>query len=125
MSHSKAQSIIAVGIGLLAVAIMIIVYSLSQPLVAVKNSDIQAGDISIASSDSGTVSQSAVVSYPLNINTCTAEELMTISGIGEAKASAIIEYRSYLGGYTSVEQIKEIKGIGQSYYEKIAPYLTV
>lgn len=69
--------------------------------------------------------QEASVSYPLNLNTCTAEELMTISGIGEVKASAIIEYREYLGGYTSVEQIKNIKGIGDKVYEKISPYLTV
>lgn len=65
------------------------------------------------------------VSYPLNLNTCTAEELMTISGIGEVKASDIIQYREYLGGYTSVEQIKNIKGIGDKIYEKISPYLTV
>lgn len=66
-----------------------------------------------------------VVSYPLNINTCTMAELMTIDGIGESKADAIIQYREYLGGYTSVEQIKNIKGIGDVIFEKISPYLTV
>ena len=50
---------------------------------------------------------------------------MTIDGIGEVKANNIIEYRDYLGGYTSVEQIKNIKGIGDGVYEKISPYLTV
>lgn len=65
------------------------------------------------------------VSYPLNINTCTMEELMTIDGIGESKADAIIQYREYLGGYTSVEQIKNIKGFGDATYEKLSPYLTV
>lgn len=65
------------------------------------------------------------VHYPLNINTCTMEELVTIKGIGESRASAIIQYREYLGGYTSVEQIKNIKGIGDSLYEKVVSYLTV
>lgn len=64
-------------------------------------------------------------SYPININTCSAEELKTISGIGDARADAIIQYREYLGGYTSVEQIKNIKGIGDALYEKVSPYLTV
>lgn len=65
------------------------------------------------------------VSYPLNLNTCTAQELISLDGIGEKKANDIIEYREYLGGYTSVEQIKNIKGIGDSVYEKVSPYLTV
>ena len=64
-------------------------------------------------------------SFPVNLNTCTAQELTAIDGIGDTRASAIIQYREYLGGYTSVEQIKEIKGIGDALYEKISPYLTV
>lgn len=65
------------------------------------------------------------VHYPLNLNTCTAEELMTIDNIGEARASAIIAYRDYLGGYTSVEQLKNISGIGDAVYASIEPYVTV
>jgi comEA protein len=65
------------------------------------------------------------VTYPLNLNTCTYDELITIDGIGDVKARSIIEYRDYIGGYTSVEQIKNISGIGDSVYEKVAPYLTV
>lgn len=65
------------------------------------------------------------VQYPLNLNTCTAEELMTIDNIGEARASAIIAYRDYLGGYTSVEQLKDISGIGDAVYASIEPYVTV
>lgn len=65
------------------------------------------------------------VQYPLNLNNCTAEELMTIDNIGEARASAIIAYRDYLGGYTSVEQLKDISGIGDAVYASIEPYVTV
>ena len=65
------------------------------------------------------------VQYPLNLNTCTAAELMTINGIGEARASAIIAYRDYLGGYTDVEQLKNISGIGDGIFAKIEPYVTV
>ena len=53
------------------------------------------------------------------------EELCLIDGMGEARASAIIEYREYLGRYESVEQIMNISGIGESLYAKLSPYLTV
>lgn len=65
------------------------------------------------------------VQYPLNLNTCTAAELMTINNIGETRANAIIAYREYLGGYTSVEQLKNISGIGDTIYASIEPYVTV
>lgn len=65
------------------------------------------------------------VKFPLNLNTCTAEDLMRIDKIGETRANAIIAYRDYLGGYTSVEQIKNISGIGDSVYAAIEPYVTV
>lgn len=67
----------------------------------------------------------ASVNFPINLNTCTKEELMAIDGIGDARAEAILAYRDKLGGYTSVEQLKDISGIGDKTFEKIAPYVTV
>lgn len=67
----------------------------------------------------------ATVNYPLNINTVTAEELMAIPSVGENRAYAIIDYREHLGGYTSVEQIKDIYGISESLYQNISQYLIV
>ena len=87
---------------------------------AATNSAKSAGSASKSSDNSATA-----VSYPINLNTATVEELTSIDGLGESRASAIIEYRDYLGGYTSVEQIKEISGIGEATYAKLAPYLTV
>lgn len=75
--------------------------------------------------DEVTTAQKYVPDYPLDLNTCTIADLTTIKGIGETRADAIIQYREYLGGYTSVEQIKDIKGFGDSLYEKVADYLTV
>ena len=49
---------------------------------------------------------------------------MAIDGIGETRADSILAYREQLGGYTSVEQLKEISGIGDTLYAKIAPYVT-
>ena len=60
----------------------------------------------------------------ININTATKEELMTLSGIGESKATAIIEYRNNTK-FNSIEDIKNVSGIGDSAFEKIKDYITV
>lgn len=78
-----------------------------------------------AQTTAATTTTALSVSYPLNLNTCTQAELETLDGIGEARAYAIISYREYLGGYTSTEQVKEIKGISDGIYEKIKDYITV
>lgn len=123
MSDSKRQSLIMIGIALLLLSGLLLYFSLSQPKVSKE-------ETTASSSASSTEYQVIVsvqdgVAYPVNLNTCSVEELMNIDGIGESKASAIIEYRNYIGGYTSVDQIKNIKGIGDALYEKVAPYLCV
>ena len=61
----------------------------------------------------------------ININTASKEELMTLPGIGESKALAIIAYRKELGRFTSVEDIKEIPGIKDAVFSKIKDFITV
>ena len=62
---------------------------------------------------------------PVNINTADAEELMTLPGIGEVKAKAIIEYRELYGGFVSPEEITEVAGIGPVIYDRIREYITI
>ncbi|MBQ6841013.1 MAG: helix-hairpin-helix domain-containing protein [Bacilli bacterium] len=61
----------------------------------------------------------------ININTATLENLMTLNGIGEAKATSIINYRNENGNFTSIEDIKLVSGISDNLYEKIKNYITV
>ena len=61
----------------------------------------------------------------VNINESSIEELTTISGIGESKAKAIIEYRTANGPFKSVEDIKNVSGIGDKLYDKIKAYITI
>ena len=61
----------------------------------------------------------------ININTASIEELMSLPGLGEAKAKLIIEYREKNGNYKSIENIKEVSGIGEAIFEKIKDYITV
>lgn len=61
----------------------------------------------------------------VNINTATESELMTISGIGPAKAMAIINYREEHGLFSSIESLTEVSGIGQKTFEKLEHLITI
>ena len=55
----------------------------------------------------------------VNINTATAEELAKVlTGIGISKAKKIVEYREKFGAFVSIEQLKEVSGIGQATLDK-------
>lgn len=58
----------------------------------------------------------------VNINTASKEELMSLKGIGEATAEAIIEYRKE-NKFTKIEDIKNVKGIGDKKFETIKKIL--
>ena len=58
-------------------------------------------------------------------NTADEKELQNINGVGEAKAKSIIEYREENGLFTTIEDIKNVPGIGDSLFEKIKAYITV
>ncbi len=55
----------------------------------------------------------------IDINSATQAELETLSGIGPARAKAIIEYRKRYGGFVTPEEITEVKGIGEGIYSRI------
>ena len=61
----------------------------------------------------------------ININTATAEQLDTLPGIGPAYAERIIRYRQEEGSFESIEQIMEVRGIGQVCFEDIKDMICV
>jgi len=61
----------------------------------------------------------------VNINTADAKTLMTLPGIGESKANSIIKYRESKGSFNSIEDIKNISGIKDGVYNKIADSIKV
>ena len=68
---------------------------------------------------------SFAASAAVNLNTATKEELVALPGIGPAKAQAILDYRNKNGAFKSVEELKDVKGIGAKRFEKLKPDLSV
>lgn len=61
----------------------------------------------------------------VSLNTGTLQELMSLTGIGESKAQAIISYREQNGPFTDIHDITKVSGIGEATFEKIKDRLTV
>ena len=61
----------------------------------------------------------------VNINTASEEELTTLSGVGKATARAILKYRETKGTFATIEEITNVKGIGQKKFQKLRDYITV
>lgn len=77
--------------------------------------------VGVGKTGSGSVSTSAKV----NLNTASKEELMTLKGIGSARAEDIIRYREKHGGFQKIEDIKKVSGIKETTFEKIRDQITV
>jgi competence protein ComEA len=61
----------------------------------------------------------------VNLNTATKEELIAVTGIGPARAQAILDYRAQHGAFKSVDELKDVKGIGARRFETLKAEFTV
>ena len=64
-------------------------------------------------------------SEKVNLNRATAQELMTLPGIGESKAGEIIRYREAHGAFSKPEDLMKIPGIKEGVFHKIQDQITV
>jgi competence protein ComEA len=64
-------------------------------------------------------------SVVININTASAEELVALEGIGDKTAQNIVEYRDANGPFAAIEDIKNVKGIGDKKFEKIKENIAI
>ena len=63
--------------------------------------------------------------FPININTASESDLQALRGIGDVLSKRITEYRNSNGAFTSIEQIKKVKGIGNKTFDDIKDYICV
>ena len=61
----------------------------------------------------------------ININTASEQDLMKLQGIGKTLAKRIVERREQLGGFSVVEQLLEVKGIGEKLLQSIRDHITI
>ncbi len=62
---------------------------------------------------------------PVNLNTATVDDLDTLPGVGPVMAGRIIDWRTQNGRFASVDQLREVSGIGDRTFERLAPLVTV
>jgi competence protein ComEA len=65
------------------------------------------------------------VTTPVNINTATAAQLEVLPGLGPKTAQLIVEHRQKSGGFKKIEELMNIKGIGEKSFLKLKPMITV
>ncbi len=87
----------------------------------------EASERTLTLSDASSTSQNTDDSTDgkVNINTASKEELMTIPGIGEAKALAILSYRQEHGTFSAIEEVKNVEGIKDGVYTKMKDYIVI
>lgn len=61
----------------------------------------------------------------VNVNTASVEELQLLPGIGESRALALVEARKERGGFKSVDELLDVKGIGETGLARMRPHVTL
>lgn len=67
----------------------------------------------------------ATAAAPINLNTATVPQLETLPGIGTRTAERIVEYRQKSGGFKKVEDLMNVRGVGEKSFLKLKPMITV
>ncbi len=68
---------------------------------------------------------STVSAEKVNLNTATAEQLQTLPGVGPSTAKKILEHRAKIGKFTKVEEILNVKGIGEKKFQQMKDRLVI
>jgi len=97
------------------------IFARYHPLPSGERSTVVAG----AQDDTAAVSMEEPEAGKININTADFGQLQALPGIGPSYARRIIEYRSRHGSFRTIEELKEIRGIGEKRLEALRPYVAI
>jgi competence protein ComEA len=98
--------------------------TLNQARLLVDGEQIVVG-VPVAPGVAGSAAPSASATTLVNINTATLEQLEELPGVGPVTAQAILDWRTTNGGFTSVEELLEVDGIGDATLADLAPFVTI
>lgn len=95
-----------------------------QQMIYVPNKE-EAKELVLAIPSVANEGNTSIESSLVNINTADITELQTLTGIGPAKAQAIIDYRDENGQFKTIEELKEVNGFGEKTVEKLKESITI
>ena len=79
----------------------------------------------VSDNAAGAAAQTGAQEGKVNINTADSDQLQTLNGVGPATAQKIIDYRDSSGRFTTIEDLKNVSGIGDKTFEKIKDHVCV
>ena len=80
----------------------------------------------VATQERGTSKPAAATAAsPVNLNTATVAQIATLPGVGQKAAERIVEYRQKNGGFKKIEELMNVKGIGEKSFLKLKALITV
>ena len=115
MDKESSQSFLLLAIALILVAVCIGYSIWSAPPIS--------DPAVVTTTDTPSATVSAAFNGRIHINSAPQSQLETLDGIGPSLAKRIVDYRDAHGGFTSTEELLEVKGIGEKLYQKILPYI--
>lgn len=109
--------IIAILAAALLTGIAVIAYQKSRPATGIEVSTFDSDYQRTVNSDEKT--------QKININKADVDELMALKGIGKILAERIVEHRSSKGAFASIDDIKNVKGVGSAMFDKIKDKISI
>ncbi len=120
---SKYKKLITIPIVIIVVSIYLIGVNLLSRLDRVDDVKDALPASAVVKTEEQEDKELEIIGDKININTATESELMMLDGIGKAMAQRIIKKREELGGFSSIEDILDVEGIGSKTFEKLKDYI--